>query len=705
MKTKTVNVGQCDFDSYFKNLYENKSELGVSLEEIKYHENIDNLIFDVDSLNVNFSMAELDHALNKLKNNKAPGLDCILNEFLKNCTTAVKNVILKIFNVILDSGIFPQEWARGEIIPIFKKGDLNDPQNYRGITLLSCLGKLFTYILNSRLNSWAEDNSVLSDCQFGFRTEKSTVDCLFILNGLVQYFLNSSQTLYCSFIDLSRAFDSIGRNALWFKLQKSGIPCKIINLIKNMYNKIRLCVRRSFSQMSPEDFENKLNEEYNEHDTLEPNKENSNPDFTSFSGVFQGECLSPFLFSMFVNDISEYLADNNEVGIYINEICITALLFADDMIIFSKCRDGLQRGLDALKDYCDLWGLEVNKNKTKCLAFKKGGKISQLDRWTYDGMELETVSHFKYLGFVFGSSGKLPKSLNNILTQSYKALFNMKLIQHQYPEINIEIQLHLFKSLVLPVLNYGSEVWGFAEANELEKLHLGFLKNILSVKKSTPNAFVYKEIETLPLITKRLVQIFKFWLKVVSLPNNTMVKFIYDLLVSDMEGGKYIKNWATLVKEMLEKYGLGYIWNQQNLLHKNDRTLISMFKQRVNDIYLQNINAEITIVSNSRLYKHINILYTNNTYLSSINEKDIRITISKLRLGSHNLMIERGRWRNLELIDRECFNCGKLDDEFHAIVECSLFTTWRKNLLPDWLYVKPSMQKLMFFWIILKEMS
>ena len=221
--------------------------------------------------------------------------------------------------------------------------------------LLSCLGKLFTYIINNRLNSWAEDNSAFAECQFGFRQNKSTVDCLFILNGLIQYFLNYSLTLYCSFIDLTKAFDSIDRNVLWFKLQKSGISCKLINLIKNMYSKIRLSVKKTCSQISPGGISNDFIDEFTKQTQFE-SKHNLDDisDFTSFSGVFQGECLSPFLFSMFVNDLSDFLADANDVGITLNEIVITALLFAHNIIIFSISRNGLQKELNSIKAYCGM---------------------------------------------------------------------------------------------------------------------------------------------------------------------------------------------------------------------------------------------------------------------------------------------------------------------------------------------------------------
>ena len=90
-----------------------------------------------------------------------------------------------IFNHILNTQKFPSIWAEGIIVPIFKKGEKNDPANYRGITLVSCLGKLFTNILNERLKSWATENNVITDAQFGFKADHSTVDAIFILQSLI----------------------------------------------------------------------------------------------------------------------------------------------------------------------------------------------------------------------------------------------------------------------------------------------------------------------------------------------------------------------------------------------------------------------------------------------------------------------------------------------------------------------------------------
>ena len=683
--------GNCDFVSYFKEVFNIQPDIRVQ-EDI--FDNIPNdQIYNLDILDGSITLEELEKGIKNLKNNKACGLDGILNEFLKYSNVSVRHVILKLFNAILESGIFPSQWAIGEIVPVFKKGNINEPSNYRPISLISSLGKLFTYCVNEKMNRFAEKYSIISENQFGFRKDKSTTDCLFILHGLIEHFLNKSEKFYCCFVDLSRAFDGLDRDVLWHKLIKSGISCKIVNLLKNMYSKIKLCVKKTFQKNEININENCFTQ--NENTT---GQSNNNYFFSSKAGVFQGESLSPFLFSMFINDLSSHLEADN-IGIEIENLIMTSLLFADDMVILSKTREGLQAGLDSLKRYCDTWGLTVNRSKTKCVAFKPGGKIGKEDIWFYNGEVLETVKAFKYLGFMFGSSGKFSKGIQTILEQSNKALFSMKSLQYQYPEIMPKNQLYLFNALVKPVLNNSSEIWGFCEADKLERVHLSFLKYVLNVRKSTPSAFVYKELSVFPLIVTRYFKIFKFWLKVVSSPDTSFIKHIYKILCRDMNNfqDNLKTNWAALVRKLLFEHGLGFIWHNQWYLSRDDTFIINLFQQRIKDHFWQKINGDINNLSKNRLYTHLNVSLINNNYLFNIKEKYIRNALTKIRLGSHNLMVERGRWKNLELIDRQCSNCYAVEDEYHIIMECPLFKEWRKNYLPSSLIQKPSMFNLINF--------
>lgn len=110
---------------------------------------------------------------------------------MKCSTNYVLSVIVKLFNIVFESGIVPSEWTIGLIHPLYKKkGNPTDPNNYRGITLLSCLGKLFTAVLNERLTSYLEDNELLGEEQAGFRNGHSTLDHIFVLHSVIDLHLS-----------------------------------------------------------------------------------------------------------------------------------------------------------------------------------------------------------------------------------------------------------------------------------------------------------------------------------------------------------------------------------------------------------------------------------------------------------------------------------------------------------------------------------
>ena len=186
---------------------------------------------------------ELNKAINSLKTGKASGVDLIVNEFIVNSSTNVKLLLLTIFNVLLQMQYFPDYWTIGTISPIFKKGDKSEVNNYRGITVLSCIGKLFTKLLNDRLTQWIESEHILTEAQFGFRKGRGTTDSIFALQGLIDILFSQGKKCYVCFIDYSKAYDLIDRAAMYTKLIQHGISSKYINIIKSLYAQIKLSVK------------------------------------------------------------------------------------------------------------------------------------------------------------------------------------------------------------------------------------------------------------------------------------------------------------------------------------------------------------------------------------------------------------------------------------------------------------------------------
>jgi hypothetical protein len=172
------------FENHFKSLNQNGNQ----------NHDFDPSILDTDTnqeLDRYFSYEEVVDSIKNLKNNKSEGVDYIKNEYLKNCPPTVIALIVELFKIILKSGHVPYEWCVGLIIPIFKKkGSPLDPNNYRGITLLSCLGKLFTACMNCRLTKYANTRDIIGEEQAAFREGYNTMDHVFVLNELINIYLN-----------------------------------------------------------------------------------------------------------------------------------------------------------------------------------------------------------------------------------------------------------------------------------------------------------------------------------------------------------------------------------------------------------------------------------------------------------------------------------------------------------------------------------
>ena len=159
--------------------------------------------------------------------------DRILPEAIKAISANLIDYMTNLFNVLYDKGIFPLEWATAIIVPIHKKGSKSVPNNFRGISLLSILSKVYTSILTFRLACWAEDNGKLSQSQAGFRRGYSTIDHIHTLTQIVSNGLYGDRRhkTFCVFIDFNKAFNTVKHDKLWEVLRKAGVSSKFIKTL------------------------------------------------------------------------------------------------------------------------------------------------------------------------------------------------------------------------------------------------------------------------------------------------------------------------------------------------------------------------------------------------------------------------------------------------------------------------------------------
>ena len=666
---KSNNLNASNFTEYFKAINDPESNFYQPDDDIIYfNERYLNGELQVmfDELNCDVTNSEILKACKELSLGRSGGPDCVLNEFFKYGIDHLICYLSGLFNTILNTGYFPKKWTEGFIVPLHKKGDLNQVDNYRGITLLSTLSKLFTRILNNRLVGWAERYHIYVEAQSGFRKSMGTIDNIFILHGIINHLLNENKKLYVAFIDFTKAFDYVVRDILWYKLLKYGVRGKIINVLRSMYKNVQSRIK----------YENQLS-----------------VGFQCVLGVRQGECLSPFLFAMYLNDLEETFELKGYKGIEIGMLKLMLLLYADDIVILSESEAGLQMGLDILKDYCDRWKLTVNVNKTKVMIFRKGGTNRRNVKFDYNGVNIDIVNKFTYLGVVFTTGGSFSETHDALAGQALKAIFKLKSLVNKFTDFAVSHMLGLFDKLILPILNYSGEVWGFSKADVIERIHLRFCKQLLGVRVQTQNNFIYGELGRMSLRNYRFLSIMRYWFKILNCDNTKIIKQIYNTMLEDMQLHPEISSWAKSVKQLLESLGFNHVWLSQGV---GDVTrFMSIFKVRISDHFIQNWSEQIENSTRANTYKLISV-FQFQCYLDIIKVKKIRYAFTRLRVSSHRLAIETGRWHKpdkIPLENRKCQNCNTLEDEFHFILECSLYQDLRAEYIKRYYWVRPNMPK------------
>ena len=205
-----------------------------------------------------------------------------------------------------------------------------------------------------------------------------------------------------------------------------------------------------------------------------------------------------------------------------NYLKIQILLYADDTLIFFESPEGLQKSLNCLAEYCKCWKLSINTEKKQKLLFFQRLDTEVILTLSWN---ISIVDSFKYLGVFFIYNGSFVHHKTHLVGQSRKAMFAL-LKKSKELELPIHLQLKLFDSLILPILLYGCEFWGYENFLILDRLHLKYLKYVLGPQQSTSSCMVYRETERFPLSVYIKTRMISFWCKLVSDAKNVSSRFL-----------------------------------------------------------------------------------------------------------------------------------------------------------------------------------
>jgi len=364
----------------YEKLFNHQPEPGVFDDEF-YKNCVDNLMHieshnDVlPGINHAICINEVKRALDKAKLGKSVGVDNLPNAVLKSENTV--RLLYVLFDKIFESSIIPSTWKLSILHPI-PKSSLLDPRlplKYRGISLLSTVYKIFSTILNNRLNHCSEEHNLLADEQNGFRRDRSCLDHVYSLNTILRNRKRNGLSTFVGFVDMEKAFDRVDRNLLFYKLREKGIGGKLYNCIKSIYQDSKACVS------------------LNGHLT---------PSFFTNFGVKQGDGLSPTLFNLYLNDLVSELKSRSR-GVHLDDdMYLQCLLYADDIVLISESEGDLQMMFDVINEWCKKWRMVINSglNKTNVVHFRP--QSCPLTEFVFKcgNDDIIILQSYKYLGIV-----------------------------------------------------------------------------------------------------------------------------------------------------------------------------------------------------------------------------------------------------------------------------------------------------------------
>lgn len=729
-KNKFDSLDMEIFQTFFTDLYSD-SHKTISTETkndlINKADNLNNNSPTLHSpiLNKTITEQEVMSSISTLKLGKASSTDMISNEIIKSLDKSNVSLLTKLYNNCLDSGSYP--WNTSIITPIHKKGSKDDPDNYRAVSVSSIIGKLFSTILLGRLIEFRKKHCPDPPNQLGFTKDAQTYDHIITMRTIISKYKKLKKKVFAVFVDFRKAFDSVCRQALFYKMAANGITGKFYNVLRNMYSasssQIKLCGHLS-------------------------NK------FAINNGTEQGHPLSPDLFKLFLSDLSPAL-EFKDCPI-LSGILISHLLWADDLILLTLSDKTLQLQLDRLTKFCSQWGIEINVKKTKLVIFNEKESDMQSRSFILNGRPLESTDSYCYLGIILHKSGKFSLATDDLKNKATRALFSLKRSVDR-SKLSFRALTILFDSLIKPIVLYGAPIWtpglpiikhiassflsqpptlenlcSKISKTQCEKVHLNFLKWALGTHRKASNVGIWGESGRFPLIYQSLKLTLNYFKRLENLNNNSFVFAAFQ----EQKNLKlpWFQNIETLMR-VDATYDQDHVTAKTNLSIKTNKVsnflihngfvsipknyksgcifsetsglkLAQPLRSGIFDtvtIYNSLIDhfklcwhREKSISSKLSYYHTIKTDFAREHYLHDIINFQNRSSLTKLRISAHDLCIEEGRYNNIPRYQRICKWCmlttktANVEDEIHVLNECDLYAKHRAKLTNQVNSMQPS---------------
>ena len=549
----------------------------------------------------------------------------------------------------------PSDWNNGLLTPIPKPNtDPRDPMGYRGITLLSIPCKVYTDILNTRIQKWLEENNILADEQNGFREKRNCIDNIYALSNIINMRKTAKKSTFACFVDLRKAFDTVNRHCLWFKLMKCGINGKILNSIQALYTDVRCSVRVNDLYTDPFDVK---------------------------QGVRQGCKLSPTLFSIYINDLAGEINDLR-CGVETGDFMVSLLMYADDIVLLAPDEHQLQLMLSKLNAWCKKWHLEINIEKTNVIHFRSTRNTRSDYEFRCGDTVINYTDSYRYLGIWLNEFMDMHKTVKELCKSASRALSAIYTKFRSNSGMSFEIYTKLYTTLVEPVLFYGAGIWGTKSYREVQTIQNKACRFFLGVGQNSANTASLGDMGWISCSVQQRTEVMRTFFRVQAMPDNRTTKRIHNKALT------INTSWDTKVIKMFENLNVSWIVREDWSIKRK----ISFLK----DILINADKLEWTKdLWNDRNKPNGNKLRTYRTYMfekstsyyvKQTRRRDHRSVFAKFRNGSLPLLIETGRYTKplTPLENRTCKFCSTpnyyVEDEKHFLIDCDFYSDLRETL-------------------------
>jgi len=556
----------------------------------------------VPILDDDISPLEVQHQVNKLKVNKAAGTDGLPPGVLKHLTPEWIITLTVFFNLVFSSGHYPTQWLTTKFFTIFKKGKYGDTNNYRGISILPALAKIYDAILNHRLQLWFTPDVEQAGAQKG----RSCTEQILTLRLIKDIAYKCKNELFVLFVDFQKAYDKVPRTKLLQLLSELG------------------CGQRMLCAITA---------------SLQSSKSTLNSvTFNTSVGVRQGGSTSCSLFTIFTNPLIRAIKRCESDGFLQN---LHMLMFMDDTVILSTTREGLVRKIRILLDYCQEYSMMINPTKTKFIAMN----TQQYQPIEIGGHMFNRCSTYEYLGAIISE-----RNINEELKLHAKAKqrhvrkYNSFLARN--PDAPFHIKKTVWNAALKSALLYGCETWWANSLKCVETSYMATIKALLGVRVQTCTELCLIEAGASSL-KAHVLQTQKNFIQQIK----SKTFFEYSPLKQALELAKTFNSPMHIYST---RFGDGDYDTAGNEILRN-KIITSTSSRRVN--YL---------VMNPTLNTHP--VYSEHHAIPD----HLRIAFTRLRLSSHRLKIETGRWARIEKENRTCSCNGGVQDELHVLCNCRL---------------------------------